>query len=214
MTNWARAERLALAQDLEEIGPDAPTLCTGWNARRLAAHLVVRDRRPDASAAAMVGSAQPVRDYAAAVLRGEAQRPWTELVDLVRTGPPMWSPARLAPLDTKVNTVEFFVHHEDLRRAQVGWQARPLPVEQARDLWRHVVGAARLFLRRLPVGLMLQRPGGRPVRVRAGDPTVTVVGDPGELALYVTGRRDHAKVGAARRRRGAGSGLAAATIRA
>ena len=195
MTNWAQVERQALAADFEKLGPDVDTLCTGWNARKLAAHVVVRERRPDAAVAGLAAAAaQPLKDYAASVLRGEAQRPWGELITLVRTGPPIWSPLRIEPVDVRVNTVEFFVHHEDLRRAQVGWQARVLSDEQADDLWGKVVGSARLFLRRLPVGLLLQRPGGRAVRVSDGDPAVTVVGEPGELALYTTGRRDHANV--------------------
>jgi uncharacterized protein (TIGR03085 family) len=214
VTNWARVERLALAQDFEELGPDVGTLCTGWNARRLAAHLVARERRPDSAAASMASAVgKPFKDYAASVLRGEAQRPWRELVDLVRTGPPLWSPMRYEPLDARFNTIEFFVHHEDLRRAQVGWQQRLLPPEQSADLWRHVVGAARLFLRGLPVGLLMQRPDGRPVRVRDGDPAVTVVGEPGELTLYITGRRDHANV-ELRGDDDAIARLAAATIRA
>ena len=195
MTNWAQVERQALAADFEKLGPDVDTLCTGWNARKLAAHVIVRERRPDAAVAGLAAAAaQPLKDYAASVLRGEAQRPWDELITLVRTGPPIWSPLRIEPVDVRVNTVEFFVHHEDLRRAQVGWQPRVLPDEQADDLWGKVVGSARLFLRRLPVGLLLQRPGGRAVRVSDGDPVVTVVGEPGELALYATGRRDHANV--------------------
>ena len=55
-----------------------------------------------------------------------------------------------------------------------------LPDEQADDLWGKVVGSARLSCRRLPVGLLLQRPGGRAGGER-GDPVVTVVGEPGEL---------------------------------
>ena len=35
MTRYAFAERLALASLLEEVGPDAPTLCGTWKARDL-----------------------------------------------------------------------------------------------------------------------------------------------------------------------------------
>src|SRR5215210_3225922 len=41
-------ERAALADLLDELGPDAPTCCAGWTTAHMAAHLVVRDRRPDA----------------------------------------------------------------------------------------------------------------------------------------------------------------------
>ncbi|HET6969240.1 MAG TPA: TIGR03085 family protein, partial [Ornithinibacter sp.] len=48
-TPVARAERLALCDTLLELGPEAPTLCDPWRTRDLAAHLVVRERRPDAA---------------------------------------------------------------------------------------------------------------------------------------------------------------------
>src|SRR6202007_499940 len=45
----ARRERSALVETLRRVGPDAPTLCEGWTTRDLAAHLVVRERRLDAT---------------------------------------------------------------------------------------------------------------------------------------------------------------------
>ena len=44
----AADERAALADLLAELGPDAPTCCAGWTTAHLAAHVVTRDRRPDA----------------------------------------------------------------------------------------------------------------------------------------------------------------------
>ena len=35
-------------------GPDEPTLCEGWNTRDLAAHLVLRESRPDAALGVVV----------------------------------------------------------------------------------------------------------------------------------------------------------------
>ena len=46
----AQDERQALCDLLADIGPDQPTLCTGWRTADLAAHLVLRERRPDAGA--------------------------------------------------------------------------------------------------------------------------------------------------------------------
>lgn len=46
----ARRERRALVATFREVGPQAPTLCEGWNTTDLAAHLVVRERRLDATA--------------------------------------------------------------------------------------------------------------------------------------------------------------------
>ena len=48
MTSTADAERAALCDLLDELGPDAPTLCPGWDTRDLATHLFVRDREPKA----------------------------------------------------------------------------------------------------------------------------------------------------------------------
>ncbi len=45
----ARAERAALADLMLEVGPDSPTLCGDWTTRDLAAHLVLRERRPEAA---------------------------------------------------------------------------------------------------------------------------------------------------------------------
>ena len=72
MTRFARTERAAFADTLEEAGPDAPTLCTGWTTRDLAAHLVLRERRPDAAMGILIkgvaGHTQRVQDELA---RGE-----------------------------------------------------------------------------------------------------------------------------------------------
>ena len=43
----AQQERQTLCDLLVELGPEAPTLCAGWATADLAAHLVVRERRPD-----------------------------------------------------------------------------------------------------------------------------------------------------------------------
>jgi uncharacterized protein (TIGR03085 family) len=50
----SRDERAALTDLMATLGPDAPTLCGGWTTRDLAAHLVVRERRPDIGIGAIV----------------------------------------------------------------------------------------------------------------------------------------------------------------
>jgi len=49
--------------------------------------------------------------------------PWAQRVRLLRDGAPLWSPYRIGLVDERANLVEFFVHYEDLARAQPGWQA-------------------------------------------------------------------------------------------
>src|SRR4051812_33898145 len=118
MTGFARAERQALCSTLDAVGPDAPTLDEGWATRDLAAHLVLRETRLDASLGIVVA---PLAGWTGRVQRGIAQTPWPELVARLRTGPPRWSPYSVGGVDERVNLVEFVVHHEDVRRAQPGW---------------------------------------------------------------------------------------------
>ena len=54
MTRHAWSERQQLCDELERLGPDAPTLCEGWATRDLAAHLYLRERRPDLGIGAYV----------------------------------------------------------------------------------------------------------------------------------------------------------------
>ncbi len=42
------------------------------------------------------------------------------------------TPMALPPVDKLFNTVEYFVHHEDLRRAQEGWDCR---ASSTRPIW-------------------------------------------------------------------------------
>ena len=44
----AHRMRQSICDVLEEVGALAPTYCEGWQAQDLAAHLWIRDRRPDA----------------------------------------------------------------------------------------------------------------------------------------------------------------------
>lgn len=186
----ATDERAALCGLFDELGPDQPTLCAGWQTRDLAAHLVVRERRPDTAPGllfpAFAGHTKRVQDT-------YARRPWRELVDLVRAGPPVWWPTRVPAVDKLVNGIEMFVHHEDARRGQEGWT--PREPDQARDaeLWAGLRRAGKMTLRRVPVGLVLRRPDGESIVVKSGPDTVTVTGEPGELLLFAFGR-DAAKI--------------------
>ncbi|MGH8838521.1 MAG: TIGR03085 family metal-binding protein [Jiangellaceae bacterium] len=126
MTAFARSERLALCETLRAAGPDAPTLCEGWLTRDLAAHLVLRESRPDAAPGIVVSA---LAGRTARVQRSLAQLTWPQLVDRVQH-PPFWSPLSWGPLEEAANLSEHFVHHEDVLRAQPGW-AQPRPIDPA-----------------------------------------------------------------------------------
>ncbi|MFJ3094523.1 TIGR03085 family metal-binding protein [Streptomyces hydrogenans] len=192
MSTHARRERLLLADLLEAAGPDAPTLCEGWATRDLAAHVVVRERRPDAAAGTLVPA---LKERLQRVQDEFAAKPYEELVQLVRTGPPRFSPFTIKQVDEGANVVEFYVHAEDVRRAQPGWSARELDPVFADALWSRLEKGARLLGRKAPVGLVLRRPNGQTVVAHKGTPVVTVSGEPGELTMYLYGRTEVAKVG-------------------
>jgi uncharacterized protein (TIGR03085 family) len=190
-TNHAQLERAALCDLFEQVGPDAPTLCAGWTTRDLAAHLVVRERRLDAALGIL---AAPLKAHAEKVRLHTADQPWPRLVELVRTGPPRRSLFGLPGVDRAANTTEYFIHHEDVRRALPDWAPRDLDPGLADDLWRTVSRMGRLMLRKAPVGVVLARPGEAPVTAHAATPLVEVLGPTSELAVFVNGRQAHAQV--------------------
>jgi uncharacterized protein (TIGR03085 family) len=200
--SYARDERQALCDLLAELGPEQPTLCAGWRTADLAAHLVLRERRPDAALGVLGGPlAGHTRRAQARLLR---ETPFPRLVELIRSGPPRLSLFGLPGADERGNAVEFFVHHEDVRRARPGWEPRKLSDGQSDYLWRQL-RLARLMLRRAPVGVEFARADadgalppdhGAPLRItaKARAPMVTVTGTPAELTMWAFGRADASRV--------------------
>lgn len=194
MTSHAKDARTGLADLLDWVGPDAPTLCEGWDARDLAAHLAIRDRRPDAlpgiGISAFAKHTQKVQDEMAA-------RPYPEVVDLVRFGPPVYNLARLKAVDERVNLVEYFVHTEDVLRAQPDWhEPRTLDHDVEDALFSALSMMGRLAFRSSPVGVVAVCPGhGRAVLKKTGDDgAVVLTGAPGEILLLASGRTDQVRV--------------------
>ncbi|MCV7278277.1 TIGR03085 family protein [Mycolicibacterium flavescens] len=180
----AQRERAALVATMREVGPDAPTLCGDWTTRDLAAHLVVRERRLDAAPGIMIPA---LAGYTDRVQRQAAQgSDWDVLLDKVASGPPVYSPFKI--LDPVANMGEMFIHHEDVRRAQSGWEPRPLDTETVNALTRSLPLMARMTMRRAPARVTLRTPQGKALAtVGRGEP-VTVTGDPQELLLFISGR--------------------------
>ena len=191
MSTHAKRERLLLADLLETAGPDAPTLCEGWTTRDLAAHVVVRERRPDAAGGILIKQLASRLDR---VMAEYTDKPYEELIQLLRTGPPRFSPFSLKPVDEMSNLIEFYVHTEDVRRAQSDWSPRELDPVFQDALWSRLERTARLMGRGVPTGLVLRRPDGQTAVAQRGTPVVTVTGEPSELVLFSYGRQSAAKV--------------------
>ena len=181
----AQRERAALVETLRVVGPEAPTLCEGWNTRDLAAHLVIREYRLDASPGILIplfaGHTAKVQDNVA------QHTDWNELVDKVASGPPVYSPLKL--LDPLANVGEMFIHHEDVRRAQPGWQPRVLDAALAAALRRNLRLMGRLTLAKVPGRVALRTADGQTVLTAGRGPAVTVTGAPEELLLFSVGRQ-------------------------
>lgn len=189
--------RTEVADALISVLPTAPTLCDGWDARDLAIHLVLRDGRPDVLLGEVAGKAVPALGRAAGQVRQRYEAMgWEELVDVVRHGPPAWAPTSVPAVERAVNGAEFYVHAQDVLRAQPGWRAGAAPAlrpGQRERLWK----ALRLFPLRYgasSVGVVRQVPSGPSAVVRRAEPSVTLVGQPEELLLHAFGRRARAEV--------------------
>jgi uncharacterized protein (TIGR03085 family) len=188
----AQLERGRLCDLFLAVGPDHPTLCEGWTTADLAAHLVIRERRPDSAPGILVGGA--VGRYSERVRTGVRDgTAWEDLVARVRSGPP----ALLRPLDGAVNLSEYFIHLEDVRRGAGDHAPRPVGelanVEAA--LWDLQGKRTKFLTRKLDdVDLTLALPDGGSKHVGGGSRPVTMTGRPGELTLFLSGRRDAADV--------------------
>jgi uncharacterized protein (TIGR03085 family) len=183
MTAAAR-ERAALVNTMRDVGPDAPTLCGEWTTRDLAAHLVLRERRPDAAAGIMVGK---LAGYTARKQRGLTESTdWPTLLEMVASGPPLYSPFKL--LDPLVNTTEMFIHHEDVRRAAPGWQPRELDGDLVSALRRQIRLAARMSFSHPPATVTLKDADGATLASTGNGPKCEIAGPAAELVLFLSGR--------------------------
>lgn len=184
----AASERAALCVLLDERGPDAPTLCDGWTTADLAAHLFVRERRPLAAPGIIFS---PLASATAKAMDKALKHYGYEgLVARVRSGPPLF----FKPLDNSINTLEYFIHHEDVRRASGDSEPRDdAALDQA--VWWGLNRGARLLSRGVKgAGLELVDPSGARIVARQGTPTAVVTGRPQELALFMYGRGSVARV--------------------
>ncbi|OBI85370.1 TIGR03085 family metal-binding protein [Mycobacterium sp. 1245805.9] len=186
-------ERLELCDLFGELGPSAPTLLDRWTCHDLAAHLVLREH--DFVAGPCMVLPGPFAAFAERRRAGLAGRTdFAGLVARVRSGPPVGF-FRIGWVRSMANLNEFFVHHEDVRRAN-GLGVRSLGPAMDAGLWRNVRRGGRFLSRRLRgCGLEVEwAGGGERVTVRPGAPLARLSGEPGELLLYLFGRQDAAQV--------------------
>jgi uncharacterized protein (TIGR03085 family) len=180
-----RNERAAMSDTFLAVGPDAPTLCGDWTANDLLAHLLVRERRPDAAGGILVPA---LAKRTQKVMDQVAEGDYAANVQTFRSGPPLWSPFAVPLLGDRANLFEFFIHHEDLRRAQPEWEPRADDGSRDDDLWGALKTMGKLLLRKSPVGVTFRSAGRDDVVVKKAERGVIIVGLPGEIALVAFGR--------------------------
>ncbi|AEH10830.1 MULTISPECIES: TIGR03085 family metal-binding protein [Protofrankia] len=190
---YAQQERRELSDLLLELGPDQPTLCTGWTTRDLAAHLVARDRKPQTLPGLAIPQLHKVTERVERVTR--KSHSYEDLVALVRKGAPVWHPAHVSLVDELLNHVEYFVHNEDVRRAQPDWKQRDLDTAERDRLWKALKVVGKIGFRKSPVGVVAERTDGEGRLVlRSGGRQVVLAGAAPELLLYAFNRREQAAV--------------------
>ncbi len=182
MTSFARRERLALCDTALREGPDAPTLCEPWDVEALVCHLLVRERNPVAAAGIAV---PPLAGLTERAMERLGRTDFGVLVERFRS--PWVVPFAIPGVEQLMNTLEFFVHHEDIRRAQPEWAPRSLAESDEQTLWSYLKVAGRGLAR--PAGVPLRMEwGARTATLRGGDDPVVLRGLPAELALVLQGR--------------------------
>lgn len=185
MTSLARRERSGLADTAAEVGEDAPTLCGDWTVRELLAHLIVRE-------SSIVGAPGILVPALSSLTDREMDRigkwEFSDLVAKVRK-PALLSPSNLTPFDSLINRAEFFIHHEDIRRAQPDWTVRQLSSSDQESLWQVAKMLGGKLVSQAEVPVVLQRTDdGQALAVRKGENPVIVAGEPSEILLFCYGR--------------------------
>jgi uncharacterized protein (TIGR03085 family) len=166
------------------LGPDAPTLCEGWDAQDLVSHLLVRERNPISSLGNVV---PPLAGLTERAMEHRRAKSFEVQVEKLRSPSPVLRAVR--PLDRLINTFELVVHHEDLRRGQPDWEPRTLPAADVDLLWSQLSRAGSWFGRKLPVPTVVRcSDTGDSTVLRKGDRPVTVSGPVVELVMFLFGR--------------------------
>jgi uncharacterized protein (TIGR03085 family) len=170
-------ERRQICDLLLLVGPDAPTLCEGWTTADLAAHLFLREH-----------FRRSTNEHIAA----EKARGLPVVVARLRGGAPL-VPWRLPRLRTILNGMEYFIHHEDVRRAN-GYGPRTDIPDLDYFSWKMSGFFGRRLARSIrPFGLELIAPDGARRTFGSGAPAL-LTGRPTELILFLGGRRSAAEV--------------------
>lgn len=183
--SFASRQRALLCDLMSELGPLAPTKCEGWNVGDLAAHMWVREHKP--AALPGIGSQRFADRTERIQIEALHLKGFEALVKELRS--PGWV---MRPLDRVVNAVEFFVHHEDVLRAN--GRSQQISERDQAQLLRTVRVLAFRAQRTWGGQLVLAPAGSDVIRYGRGNRPVRLAGLPSELLLFLTGRESGAEI--------------------
>lgn len=202
-----RRQRDTLCDLLDSLSDEqwqAETMCQGWDAGDVVAHMLVREREPWTAVGLAV---PPLSGVLRTRMAARKRTGRAALTAKLRSGPPKYMQIGIIG---RVQVGEDYIHAEDIRRG--GAADRPGAELEPDDgtgdaeidelLWAAIARFAPLTLRNLSTkGVVSMTDGGRTrayevgsaiVRPAAdGQADVTLTGAAGELLLYVTGRAAH-----------------------
>ena len=185
---FSAAQRNKLKELFLHLGPNAPTLCEGWETKDLAAHLWIRENRVDAAAGMFISQLQPRLEH---LTEETLARDYEAVVQEWAAGPPRWFKAG----DAKMNTMEHFIHHEDVRRANGMTDPQPLSEAANRQLYAALKLLSSSKLRKSQSPVVLYPRGFDRIIVadkkgvsENGSDVTRISGEVGELLLWVSGR--------------------------
>ncbi|MGH9096400.1 MAG: maleylpyruvate isomerase family mycothiol-dependent enzyme [Acidimicrobiales bacterium] len=197
-----RQEWADLYDTLASSGPEAPTLCGGWTTSVLAAHVVATQKGRGIPvflafvtgliAITTLGPLRPVaqRQFGR-LMDHELARGYPALLRELHRGPPL---TYQFPGFAWVRLWEIWIHHEDVRRANGGSPRQSAPKVES-ILWRMVAMIGITQGRRFGSnGVVARSSNRRAIRLHCGSPEVHIVGAPGEVLLFLNGRKKTAAV--------------------
>lgn len=182
----AEIERSELCDLMLVVGPKAPTLNEGWAVLDLAAHLVAREHDIWAAGGILWGG--PFAALLKTAMNQRRRQGLEKLVDKIRGGEPLW----WRPVPRGAQLSEYYIHHEDVRRPN-GHGPRTDRPDLDKKLGRLVASSARIMLRRVESGVKLMW-NDESLHEHGPEPRAVLEGPPGELLLYLSGRRTAAVV--------------------
>src|SRR5699024_3921461 len=138
---FSSAQRNQLAHLFLELGPNAPTLCEGWETKDLAAHLWIRENRLDAAGGMFIPQLEArLEDLTEQTL----DRDFEDVVNSWAAGPPRW----LKPFDAQMNAMEYLIPHEDRRVDNATTAPQPLSQAAQKPLYSPLTTVAPLSVLR------------------------------------------------------------------